>query len=222
MLYEELIKEVYIENIYNAIENNPRIPISHGFHHILNVLKYCKKLAELFNLSDKEKEVLFTAAVMHDVAQVFLQPNHAKNGKFIVKEMLENNESINPSYIRSKVDIDRVCHIVGCHGGKNKEEYEDNLSALLILADKLDNTKDRIRPEYKKYDFLWFMENIENIDLKLEDNILKIIIETNKETTFDKLNEKHGLDKLPKVLKLFCERFNIKYEIIVKRQKNGI
>ena len=74
-LYEKLLNEEYVVNLYNGIENNSRIPISHGFHHINNVLNYCKKLADIFELSKQEKEELFTSAVMHDVAQAFLQPN---------------------------------------------------------------------------------------------------------------------------------------------------
>lgn len=214
-LYERLMKEEYVVNLYEGIENNSRIPISHGFHHINNVLNYCKKLANIFKLSEREKEELLTSAVMHDVAQAFLQPNHAHNGAFIVKEMLENNESIAPSYIKSKIDIERVCNIIKNHGGKKREEYEDVLSCLLILADKLDITKDRLRPRYKEFDSLWFMENIEKIDIKLENNILKIIIITNENLSFLELNKKGGLDKLLKILDLIDERFNLRHEIVV-------
>lgn len=214
-LYEKLLNEEYVVNIYKGIENNRRIPISHGFPHINNVLSYCKKLAELFNLNEKEKEELFTSAVMHDVAQAFLQPNHAYNGSIIVKEMLENNESIDPVYIRSKIDISRVCNIIKNHGGKKKEEYEDKLSCLLILADKLDITKDRLRPRYKEIEFLWFMECIEKVDIELKGNVLKIIISVNNNKSLEELNEKGGLDKLFKILDIFDERFNLNHDVIV-------
>jgi len=216
-LYEELLNEEYIKNIYNSIENNPRIPISHGIHHILNVLNYCKRLAVLFNLSEEERELLFAAAALHDVAQVFLQAHHAKNGSFMVKEMLENNETIDPDYIRSKVDIDRVCNIIKCHGGKNEEDYEDKLSCLLILADKLDITKDRIRKAYKKHDFLWFMEDVEKVNMELDDGCLNINILTNKEVTFEDLNAKNGIEKISNVLKMFSKKQGLKYKVIVKR-----
>ena len=215
-LYEKLLDEEYVVNLYKGIENNRRIPISHGFHHINNVLNYCKKLAKIFNLNDQEKEELFTSAVMHDVAQAFLQPNHAYNGAVIVKEMLENNESIDPKYIKSKIDIERVCNIIKNHGGKKREEYDDVLSCLLILADKLDITKDRLKPRYKEFEFLWFMENIEKVDIKLEGNVLKIIIITNEKIPFLELNKKGGLDKLLKILDLFDERFNLNHEIVMR------
>ena len=214
-LHEELLEEEYVKNIYSSIENNPRIPISHGIHHILNVVKYCKRLSEIFNLDGKEKETLLVSAVMHDVAQVFLQPNHAKNGAFIVKEMLEKNETIDPEYIKKCVDIDRVCKIIECHGGKKETEYEDKLSCLLILADKLDITKDRLRSEYKLYDFLWYMEKVEKVDFDLIGNTLNIKIFTNKECAFDELNDKKGLDKIIKILNLFSKRMNINYEMKV-------
>ena len=217
MLYEQLLKDEYINCIYNGIESNKRIPISHGMPHILNVIGYCSKFIELFSLNDSDAEILLTAALMHDVAQIFLQPNHAKNGGWIVKEMLEYNESIDPEYIKSKIDIERVSKIVASHGGKNAEDYEDFLSGILILADKLDITKDRIRPKYKKYDFLWFMDYIEKVDLSLENNNLKVIIRTNKDVTFEELNNKHGLDKLPKVLDRFCKTNHLTYNIDVNQ-----
>ena len=221
-LYEKLLKEEYVVNLYKGIENNSRIPISHGYHHIDNVLEYCKKLANLFELDDKEKEELLTAAVMHDVGQAFLKHNHAYNGAIIVKDMLEYNESIDPNYIRSKIDIDRVCNIIKNHGGKKKEEYDDILSCLLILADKLDMTKDRLKPRHKEFDFLLFMESVEKVDVELEDNILRIIIMTNKEETFDDLNKNGGLDKTLKILDLLDKRFNLNHEVIVRKIKEKI
>ena len=217
MLYKQFLEEEYINSIYSGIESNKCIPISHGMPHILNLLGYCYRFAELFKLNEKDKDTLLTAAVMHDVAQIFLQPNHAKNGEWIVKEMLENNESIDPEYIKSKVDIERVSKIVGNHGGKKEEEYDDLLSAILILSDKLDITKDRVRPEYKKYDFLWFMDYVEKVDLELENNNINVIIRTNVDTTFEELNSKHGLDKLPKVFNMFCNKYDLSYKILVKK-----
>jgi HD superfamily phosphohydrolase YqeK len=215
MLHEKLLEDEYIKNIYNAIENNKRIPISHGWPHIQNVMNYCIRFSELFSLNDLEKDTLLTAAILHDVAQVFLQPNHAKNGEFIVKEMLENNESIGHEFIKDKIDINRVSKIVGNHGGKKEEDYEDLLSGILIISDKLDITKDRVRPAYKKFDFLWFMDDIEKVHIDLDSNNLVITIITNKETTFEKLNEKQGLDKLPRVFDMFCKKHSLSYTIKV-------
>ena len=36
---------------------------------------------------------------------------------------------------------------------------------------------------------------------------INIIIRTNKDTTFEELNDKHGLDKLPKVFDMFCKKY---------------
>ena len=215
-LHEKLLKEEYVVNLYNGIENNSRIPISHGFRHINNVLNYCKKLADIFKLTSREREELLTSAVMHDVAQAFLQPNHAYNGAFMVKEMLENNESIDPAYIKEKIDIERVCNIIKNHGGKKREEYEDVLSCLLILADKLDITKDRLKPRYKEFEFLWFMESIEKIDIQLENNIFKIIIITSEKTSFSELNKNGGLEKILKILDVFDEKFSLMHEVITQ------
>ena len=93
------------------------------------------------------------------------------------------------------------------------------MSCLLILADKLDMTKDRLKPRYKEFDFLWFMESVENVDVELENNILKIIIMTNEELAFNDLNKYGGLDKTLKILDSLDKRFNLSHEIIVRSIK---
>ena len=71
------------------------------------------------------------------------------------------------------------------------EEYEDVLSSLLILADKLDITKDRLRARYKEFNSLCLIENIEKVDIEFKNNNLKIIMDTNAKISLLELN-KHG------------------------------
>ena len=59
MLYEQFLEDEYIKNIYKGIEGNKRIPISHGLPHILNVIGYCKRLAELFSVAYNRRPILY-------------------------------------------------------------------------------------------------------------------------------------------------------------------
>ena len=216
-LHEMLIDEEYVKGMYTAIGNNPRIPISHGFPHINAVLSYTKTLADIFNVSDKDKETLFCAVVLHDIAQVFLQKNHAQNSSTMAIQLLENNESISPDFIKSQIDINRVKSIISSHGGKTPADFIDPLSRILILADKLDFTKTRIRPRAKEFHEFDFMNLVESINLKLENNTLIVKILTNTSTTFEDLNNNHGLDNFLHKLTLFAEHENIKYKIVVNK-----
>lgn len=216
-LHEMLLNEEYVKGIYNAIENNPRIPISHGFSHIKSVLSYATTLTDLFNINSEDKETLFCAVVLHDIAQVFLQKNHALNSSVMAKQMLENNESIDPSVIKSQIDIDRLEHIICSHGGKKASDYIDPLSRILILADKLDFTKTRLRPRAKEFNFFDFMNIVEEIKLNLKQNTLIIDILTSEETTLNELNKTRGLDKFIDVLNHFVEYEHINYKINVNK-----
>lgn len=218
VLHEMLINEEYVKGIYTAIENNPRIPITHGISHMKSVLSYATTLATLFNVSGSDKETLCCAVVLHDIAQVFLQKDHAVNGSIMAKQMLENNESIDPNFIKSQIDVNRVESIIRTHGGKMASDYEDQLARILILADKLDFTKHRLRARAKEFNNFDFMNTVESINLKLEDNTLIIEILTNTDTSFDNLNHNHGLDSFMRVLKLFSEYEKVDYKIIVKHQ----
>ena len=212
-LHEMLINEEYVKGIYNSIGNNPRVPISHGFSHIKAVLSYAKTLATLFNISGSEKETLFCSVILHDIAQVFLQKNHALNSSIMAKQMLENNESIDPNFIKNQIDIDRLETIIRSHGGKHQSDYIDSLSRILILADKLDFTKTRLRPRAKEFAAFDFMNLVEAINLNLTNNTLVIEILTNTKTSLEDLNKHHGLDNFLNVLNLFAEHENINYKI---------
>ena len=212
-----LINEEYIKGIYNAIENNPRIPISHGISHIKSVLSYAKTLADLFNINNSDKETLFCSVVLHDIAQVFLQKDHAKNSASMARQILENNESINTDFIKNQLDINRVEAIIRSHGGKTSSDYVDQLARILILADKLDFTKSRLRPRAKEFNNFDFMNEIESINLKLKDGILVIEILTNITSSLNNLNRNHGLDNFINVLRIFTEHQNVGYQIIVNK-----
>ena len=217
VLHKMLINEEYVKGIYNAIGNNPRIPISHGISHINSVLSYAYSLANLFNVDDSEKETLFCSVVLHDIAQVFLKKNHAANSAIMARYMLENNESIDNDFIRSQIDIDRLEAIIGSHGGKSESDYNDSLARILILADKLDFTKNRLRPRAKEFNEFDFMNLVESINLDFKENTLIVEILTNKDTTLEMLNNNHGLDHFLNVLKLFVEHEKIDYNIVVKK-----
>ncbi|MFQ6752487.1 MAG: HD domain-containing protein [Clostridia bacterium] len=216
-LHEMLINEEYIKGIYNSIENNPRIPISHGISHIKSVLSYAKVLANLFNINNSDKETLFCSVVLHDIAQVFLQKNHAINSAGMARQILENNESINTDFIKNQLDINRVEAIIRSHGGKSPSDYIDVLARILILADKLDFVKSRLRPRAKEFNNFDFMKEVEVINLKLQDDTLIIEILTNTTTSLDNLNLNHGLDHFLNVLRLFTEHQNVGYQIIVNK-----
>ena len=61
------------------------------------------------------------------------------------------------------------------------------------------------------------MDYVEKVGLELENNNINVIIRTNKDTTFEELNDKHGLDKLPKVFDMFCKKHGYEYKIIAKK-----
>jgi len=218
-LHELLINEEYVKGIYNAIENNPRIPISHGMSHIKSVLSYATTLSELFNVPASDKETLFCSVILHDIAQVFLQKNHALNSSIMARQMLENNESISPEFIKNQIDINRVESIIRSHGGKNSSDYADPLSRILTLSDKLDFTKNRLRPRAKEFNNFDFMHLIETINLNLVDGTLIVEILSNVKTSLDNLNNNHGLDHFLNVLKQFSEHEKVGFEIVVKTTK---
>jgi len=216
-LHEMLMNEEYVKGIYNAIENNPRIPISHGMSHIKAVLAYATQLATLFNVNDNDKETLFCSVVLHDIAQVFLKKNHAFNSGIMARQMLENNETIGTKIINRKIDINRVESIIRAHGGKTESDYTDPLARILILADKLDFTKNRLKPRAKEFKNFDFMNLVESIGLSLKQNILIVEIFTNEDVSLEDLNYNGGLNHFIEVLKLFSKQEKVDYKIVVKK-----
>lgn len=205
MTYLEILSSDFFWDTYSQIEYMKNdFPVNHGFVHVYSVIKWCKKLSEIFQLSEKEKELLLISATLHDIGYTHGRDDHATYGAIDAREYLDGK--------LAKEDIDRVCSAIANHSGKKIEDYIDNVSMCLILSDKFNFEKTRYRldpnyPSTKK------MSTIENIELIKNDEDYDLVITTTTHDLKDTMSENYYLNKLQKKLDILYDAKNIKINI---------
>jgi len=195
MNYQDILKSDYFNKTYEEIEELKKdFYVNHGFIHINGVINNAKYLAELFCLTEKQKELLLIASALHDVGYLKGREDHAKNGGVIVREYLNGK--------MPEDDIDIVCNAIASHGGKTEDDYVCPVSMCLILADKFDFAKQRYKDDGKEHKHLPLFQSIEKIVLTKEDgNNFKLNIYTTNKKLFDNIEDNYFFQKLFEVLK---------------------
>lgn len=206
MLYEKIINDEYFKDTYSKIEEMKKdFPVNHGFIHINNVIEYAKKIADFFNLSKQDKELLLIACSLHDIGYLSGRDDHAYNGAILAKEYLNNIRLIDED------EIERVCKAIKDHGGKKVDEYLDDLSFYMILADKLDFSKTRYANDVIKYPKVKQFLKINRIVLEKDEEI-NLVVYTESDFCIDSTNEGY-FEKLSAILSLINKARNLKINI---------
>ena len=215
MNYIELYNSDYVKETYNKIEELKKdYPVNHGFIHINNALNNAKIISKILEFSDKETDLLLIAVVLHDIGYLLGREEHAKNGAILALSYLTNNTNL------EQKDIIRISKAISSHAGLQKDDYKDNISIGLILADKMDFSKSR----YDRY-LCSFMEkykiflSIDNIKLEKIDNIPTVVIYSKDIDIESKLNDRNIYVRLKEVLKNINEYTNYKIDLKISSKE---
>lgn len=212
MNYSDIQKSKFYKDTYTKIEELKKdFYVDHGFLHISHVLKNAKSIASQFNLTKKEKQLLYIASVLHDVGYLDGRDDHALNGSIIARNFLEQNKV-------KLADIDIICNAIANHGGKRSEDFLEPVSKCLCIADKLDFVKSRYDKSLAPREIKNLFLCVQDTKFLIEDN--KYIIEIYADENFDEsafLDDYFG-KKLVAFLKLLSETFYKDYDLrIIKK-----
>ena len=216
MDYKDIINSEYFKETYAKIEElKKEFYVNHGFIHVNGVVRNAEYLADLFGLDDKQKSLLLIASTLHDIGYLMGRENHAKNGGILAGEYLKDK--------MLKEDIDLICMAISNHGGKKDEDYVCPISMCLILADKLDFTKERYKDDKKEHESLKLFLSVEKIQLKKKNlnNYILEIYTTNKKL-FDGVENNYFFKKLFEVFKKLERTCGYKVEISFIDYKNNM
>lgn len=211
MKYTEILKSEFYKETYEKIaELKKDFAVDHSFLHIQHVIKNAKKLSKTFNLSNKQKNLLYIACCLHDIGYLEGRENHAQNGSLIAREFLKKHNI-------KECDIDVICSAIANHGGKEEKDFYDKVSLCLTIADKLDFIGSRYNEKLMTVEKAKNFKNIISNDLSLQNNslILKIFVTSNFDSK--KFEEEYFGVKLFNFLNLVCKtlNYNNKVEYIV-------
>lgn len=143
MNYLDILQDREIVAILSQIDILKQADCKHyGMVHTLSALEYAKQLAECFNLSDREKELLYIACALHNLGHLNGKNLHAQTGAEMAKAYLKKNGM-------DEKEINIVSNAIKSHLGRVNDDFYNSVSACMILADQMDFGSTRIKPYFE-------------------------------------------------------------------------
>jgi len=210
--YLDILQDREIMAIFNRIDIAKQAePRHYGVIHTLSTIEYAKQLADVFSLTDKEKELLYIACSLHNLGHLNGKSLHAQTGAEMAKTYLKKHN------LDAK-DITTICSAISSHLGRRNDNFYDSVSACLILADKMDFGATRIKQYFEP--------------LELEDEVCKAIthveVKRNNDTVIlllggNKVNWKVFVQsaiysKMYRCFETVCKKYD--YQFVVKVKKD--
>jgi uncharacterized protein len=117
----------------------------HGINHVEMVTKRALMLADKLSFTDEEKELVGISAYMHDIGNLTGRHSHSVAGSIMAFQLLRELH----------VDVTHISKIMTAiaNHDESNSEITDNISAVLIIADKSDVRQNRVREKNRsKFD----------------------------------------------------------------------
>lgn len=140
----------------------------HSAAHTSLVAERAAYILDVLGYSEHEKELAKIAGFMHDIGNAVNRKNHAEYGALLAETILRNTD----------LPLDDRVLIVSAigHHDESTGGARDAVSAALIIADKTDVRRNRVRPNEKNFDIH------DRVNYAVTSNQLNIDPETRKIT----------------------------------------
>ena len=172
MTYEEIIKNEEVRAlIAKGNENLGTLGFTdHSTIHTGIVAKNAGKILEAFGYSPREIELAKIAGFMHDMGNAINRKNHAEYGALLANDILRNTDM-------SLEDRIIVMSAIGNHD-ESTGKAVDAVSAALIIADKTDVRRERVRTKepaaFDIHDRVNYAVTGQNLRIDAEDKVISL------------------------------------------------
>lgn len=173
MTYDEIKKNKEIcECLRKGDENLGVLGYTdHSVAHCTMVAKRAAYILKKFGYSEEDIELVKIAGFMHDIGNVVNRKHHAEYGAILTNEILKKTDM-------SMKDRITVVSAIG-HHDESTGGATDPVSAALIIADKTDVRRNRVREKAKENFDIHDRVNYAVTDAALKINIDKKVIALN-------------------------------------------
>ncbi|MBQ3162667.1 MAG: HD domain-containing protein [Oscillospiraceae bacterium] len=132
----------YIKNADAAVEAQGFT--EHSFAHVEKTAASVELILSTLNYSERTIELGKIAAYLHDIGNVVNRSEHAQSGAVMAFRLLDNFD----------MPADEICAIVSAIGNHDESTAQpiNAISAALIIADKTDVRRSRVRTEMINFD----------------------------------------------------------------------
>lgn len=209
-LTKELLNDETVLKIYSEIDRVCPFSSSHGIRHINNTIELAEKLENLFNLSNRDRLLIETSLVLHDIGQIDGRNEHGKRSKEFAKLFLPQKN------VFSEKELKTIYSAIEYHDEcTNLSKLKTNISWFVNLIDKLDFSKNRLEENYKeKYKYSVY-EDVDHLDFKFDNKSFQIDIKLidGSKVKIEDLFERVLFSKAMHIYQEFCKNFGLKSQI---------
>ncbi len=132
----------YIKNADAAVEAQGYT--EHSFAHVEKTAASVEMILSILNYDERTVELGKIAAYLHDIGNVVNRVEHAQSGAVMAFRLLDNFD----------MPAEEICAIVSAIGNHDEATAQpiNAISAALIIADKTDVRRSRVRSEMINFD----------------------------------------------------------------------
>ena len=143
MTFKEMKEDPQVQKMIAVADRNLEALgyTEHSIKHCMKVAKEADRILETLGFDKKERELAKIAGLMHDIGNCINRNRHAEYGAILADRILEQK---NMDLEDRLLIISAIGHHDESTGGAN-----DIISAALIIADKTDVRRDRVRDKGK-------------------------------------------------------------------------
>ena len=211
MNYLDILQDKEIMAIYSRIEVLKQNEAKHyGYIHTLSTIEYAKQLSECFDLTEKESELLLVACALHNIGHLNGKTLHAQTGAEMAKGYLKKHNV-------GADDIKTISSAISSHLGRRGDNFYDNVSACLILADKMDFGASRIKPYFEPLDKEDdICKPITDVKVGRKGDTVELIL-GGINVKWNKFVESATYSKLYRCFETVCKKHDLKFVVKVKK-----
>lgn len=216
-MFKEIYEKIIIDKkIIDRYENIRKFEDKTGgwAYHDLNHIKRVEKIIDnVLNKLDFNEEFIYKekiACILHDTGAILGKENHAYRSYLFAKDYFINND----------IKFDDINLILDAIRNHSDGFETDNLyGIILIFADKLDMAKGRLSYYGKKVKGNKEYSHVNDIDITIENNNLKINFITDGEVNLKEINEYYFTKKIFKGVESFSNKLDLKYIMLIDNKK---
>lgn len=179
MNYKDILKDEEVKTFLKKGNENLGVLgyTDHSEKHCAIVAKRAGMILSEFGYSDHEIELAEIAGALHDIGNVVNRKNHAEYGAILARPILETKGF-------SLEDIAIIMSAIGNHD-ESTGAAVDAVSAALILADKTDVRRNRVRSKdkatYDKHDCVNYAVTNATVKVNVQKRLITLNLQIDEE-----------------------------------------